>query len=149
MINVFLVTTQTDIEECYRIREEVFIREQGVPVELERDLHDKTALHFLARINGLSAGTARVLLKDNGSTAKIGRVAVMPHLRGQNIGSVMMRDIEDMPELKQVKRLTLEAQTHALSFYVRLGYEAYGDEFLDAGIRHRHMKKEKPCASTL
>ncbi len=30
------------------------------------------------------------------------------------------------------------------NMYSKLGYKAYGDEFIDAGIRHRHMKKNKP-----
>ena len=36
----------------------------------------------------------------------------------------------------------LEAQTHALGFYERLGYEAYGEEFLDAGIGHLAMRRK-------
>ena len=39
-------------------------------------------------------------------------------------------------------------QTHALQFYARMGYEAYGEEFMDAGIPHFRMKKRNPrrCA---
>lgn len=36
--------------------------------------------------------------------------------------------------------MELAAQTHALDFYARLGFEAYGPEFLDAGIPHRNMR---------
>jgi predicted GNAT family N-acyltransferase len=36
----------------------------------------------------------------------------------------------------------LHAQTHALGFYERLGYQAYGPEFPDAGIPHRAMRRD-------
>ena len=59
---------------CFRIRLEVFVAEQNVPLEEERDEYDNTALHFLAMVDGIATGTARVVLKDAGATAKISRV---------------------------------------------------------------------------
>ncbi|WP_374058418.1 GNAT family N-acetyltransferase [Marinitenerispora sediminis] len=41
-----------------------------------------------------------------------------------------------------LRAVELHAQTHALDFYARLGYTAYGAEFMDAGIPHRHMRRE-------
>jgi predicted GNAT family N-acyltransferase len=35
----------------------------------------------------------------------------------------------------------LGAQSHATGFYEKLGFAAFGDEFLDAGIPHRHMRR--------
>ena len=37
--------------------------------------------------------------------------------------------------------VALSAQTHALGFYERLGYAAYGPEFDDAGLPHRWMRR--------
>ena len=37
--------------------------------------------------------------------------------------------------------MDLHAQTHALGFYERLGYTAYGAEFPEAGIAHRAMRR--------
>jgi predicted GNAT family N-acyltransferase len=34
----------------------------------------------------------------------------------------------------------LNAQTHALGFYEQLGFRAQGEEFMEAGIPHRHMR---------
>ena len=75
-ITIKTADTKSELEECFRLREEVFIIEQSVPVDMERDEHDATALHFLALIDAKPVGTARVVLKDNGTVAKIGRVAV-------------------------------------------------------------------------
>jgi predicted GNAT family N-acyltransferase len=141
MITVRAANTIQDIEDCFRIRDHVFVVEQNVPADLERDEHDSKALHFIALADGQSVGTARVVLRDNGTSAKIGRVAVCRSNRGFGIGKLLIAAIEGDPDLRHVHRFLLDAQTHALQFYARLGYEAYGEEFMDAGIPHRHMKK--------
>ena len=37
-------------------------------------------------------------------------------------------------------RVVLGAQIHALDFYEKLGFRAFGDDYLDAGIAHRDME---------
>ena len=123
------------------MRKEVFIVEQRVPVDLERDEHDSEALHVVALADDQYVGTARVVLKDNGTSAKIGRVAVRRSNRGFGIGKMLIAAIEQAAALRRVHNFLLDAQTHALQFYADLGYQAYGPEFMDAGIPHRHMKK--------
>ncbi len=130
--------TSPEFARCFQIRLEVFVHEQNVPLEEERDEHDTTALHFLATDNGEALGTARVILKNAGATVKITRVAVAKLARGRGIGAALIRHIEDhlfAPEY------LLDAQTHALPFYERLGYNAYGDVFMEGGITHMHMRK--------
>ena len=141
MVIIRAANTTQDLEACFRIRDEVFVVEQKVPVDLERDEHDSGALHFIALADGQSVGTARVVLRDNGTSAKIGRVAVRRSNRGFGIGKMLIAAIEETPDLKHVRNFLLDAQAHALQFYADLGYEAYGEEFIDGGIPHRHMKK--------
>src|SRR5438309_8893993 len=112
MITIRAANTARDIEECFRIREEVFIVEQSVPVELERDEDDSEALHFIALVDGRSVGTARVLLRDNGRSAKIGRVAVCRSNRGLGIGKLLIAAVEASPDLRDVDNFLLDAQTH-------------------------------------
>lgn len=132
------VFTDAAFERCIEIRLEVFVAEQNVPLEEERDEYDATALHFLATEDGAALATARVILKNNNATAKIGRVAVRKPARGRGIGAALIRHIEkEVPATEYL----LDAQSHALAFYERLGYAAYGDEFMDAGIPHFHMRK--------
>jgi predicted GNAT family N-acyltransferase len=148
MITIRAAIATPDKEECFRIREEVFIVEQRVPLDLERDEHDSAALHFIALADGRSVGTARAVLSDNGTSAKIGRVAVCRSNRGFGIGKLLITAVEEAADLRNVRNFLLDAQTHALQFYARLGYEAYGEEFMDAGIPHRHMKKSNRYAVT-
>ena len=55
-----------------------------------------------------------------------------------------MRALEDAAAECGLSAVDLHAQTHALGFYERLGYEAYGEEFPDAGIPHRAMRRALP-----
>ena len=143
-VTVQVAHDRKSIDACLEIRRVIFVVEQNVPVAIERDQHDATALHFIARSGAQPIGTARVVLKDNGKTAKIGRVAVLRSHRGTGIGKLLLAAVETSPDLSNVSHFALEAQTHALRFYTSLGYAAHGDEFMDAGIPHRSMKKPGP-----
>ncbi|MEQ6916692.1 GNAT family N-acetyltransferase [Halomonas aquatica] len=120
--------------DATEIRRVVFIEEQSVPIEEEWDGRDVACRHFLALWNGTPVGTAR-LLPD----AHIGRVAVLAEARGWGIGAALMRAAIEAARRHGHPRVELAAQTHALAFYERLGFEAVGSEFLDAGIPHRNM----------
>jgi predicted GNAT family N-acyltransferase len=134
MIIIRAANTTQDIEACFRIREEVFIVEQSVPVDLERDEQDIKALHFIALADGQSVGTARVVLKDNGMSAKISRVAVCQSNRGFGIGKLLIAAIEANPDVRHVHNFLLDAQTHALQFYAGLGYEVFGESLWTQGF---------------
>jgi predicted GNAT family N-acyltransferase len=143
MIHMFVARTNEDFENCFQIRSQVFVAEQRVPEEMERDDYDETALHFLTFVDGQAVGTARVIILEDGKTAKIGRVAILHAQRGLGLGKQLMQAIENATELSHCKHFTQQAQTHALKFYVQLGYIAEGSEFLDAGIPHQVMSKSR------
>ena len=131
------ITVTDDFPACAAIRRRVFIEEQNVPEELELDDLDATAVHLLATQDGRPVGTARLLIE--GESAKIGRVAILPELRGTGAGAALMRAALDELRARGVTRAKLGAQTHAIGFYERLGFTVYGPEYDDAGIPHRDM----------
>ncbi|SDK69318.1 GNAT family N-acetyltransferase [Paracoccus chinensis] len=131
------ITVTDDFPACAAIRRRVFIEEQNVPEELELDDLDATAVHLLATQDGRPVGTARLLIE--GETAKIGRVAILPELRGTGAGAALMRAALDELRARGVTMAKLGAQTHAIGFYERLGFTVYGPEYDDAGIPHRDM----------
>jgi predicted GNAT family N-acyltransferase len=136
--------TAAEREAIFAIRMTVFVEEQAVPAEEELDAYDLTAAHFLARRVDPNAaeivGTARLLDKGHG-VGKIGRVAVLREHRGQGVGALLMRRVEQEARASGYTELLLEAQIHALPFYEKLGYIAEGDIFLDCNIEHRLMRK--------
>ncbi|MFF2325940.1 MULTISPECIES: GNAT family N-acetyltransferase [unclassified Streptomyces] len=148
-------TTRTAVDEqdraaCFQVRKEVFVGEQNVPEEIEYDAYDADAVHVIAvAANGSALGTGRLLhgpaaaAKTGGDLAvgSLGRLAVTGRARGLGVGAALVRAIEDAARGLGLAAVDLHAQTHALGFYERLGYVAYGPEFPDAGIAHRAMRR--------
>ncbi|WP_299147463.1 GNAT family N-acetyltransferase [uncultured Tateyamaria sp.] len=137
----WVIRQTDDIATCHALRRAVFIEEQGVSEADEVDGHDEGALHVLAYVDGVAMGCARILIGDG--VAKIGRVCVLKEARGTGLGAAIIRACMDVargqPDVRKVK---LGAQTHALSFYERLGFAAYGPIYDDAGIAHRDMERD-------
>ena len=124
-----------DIQALRKIREAVFIREQGVPTELEWDEFDVNCIHVLASDSTANpVGTAR-LLRDG----SIGRVAVLREYRGKGVGIALMHFLLREAGSRQVQQVTLNAQAHAIEFYKKFGFQVTGETFLDAGIPHVRM----------
>lgn len=142
-----------DREACFAVRKEVFVVEQRVPAEIEYDAFDAEnadTVHVLAvGADGRPLGTGRLLYgeaaadKTGGDRAvgSLGRLAVSKAARGLGVGVALVRAIEEAARERGLAAVDLHAQTHALGFYERLGYVAYGAEFLDAGIGHRSMRR--------
>ncbi|EDM73509.1 acetyltransferase, GNAT family protein [Roseobacter sp. AzwK-3b] len=130
----------SDLETCLALRATVFIEEQNVPEAEERDGRDGEAHHLLARLDGCPVGCARILIK--GETGKIGRVCVLREARGAGIGAALIRAcLAHLRAQAGVSRAVLGSQTHALGFYEKLGFAAFGPEYMDAGIPHRDMER--------
>ena len=118
------------------IRDEVFIQEQGIDPTLEFDGCDADALHALITIDGQPVATGRLL-----NDGHIGRIAVLAAYRGQGVGAQVVRSLIKEAELQGYARVYLGAQVHAVDFYRKLGFVAFGDEFVEAGIPHLAMEK--------
>lgn len=139
--------TDSDRDAAMRVRFEVFVDEQNVPPDLERDEYDDEALHLLAvhAETDEPLGTARVVDKGQG-IAKIGRVAVRRPYRGfgerGSVGRALM--LEAMARAKEAGQTLamLDAQVQVIPFYERLGFIAEGLVFDDAGIPHRRMTRQ-------
>lgn len=118
------------------VRTAVFVVEQGVPPEIERDVLDPLCRHALARAaGGRVLGTGR-LLPDG----RIGRMAVLRDARGGGVGGAVLQALIAEAGRLGMREVALNAQTHALAFYRRHGFEAEGELFEEAGIPHLAMR---------
>lgn len=123
---------------AFRLRRDVFVLEQNVPEDEEHDADDLTATHFVAVAAGEVVGTLRIVFKPE--HAKIGRVAVDRDWRSRGIARAMMLSAMDHCRARGVDRFYLTAQTDKLGFYEKLGFTAFGEQFLDAGMPHLAMR---------
>ena len=134
-----------ELEQCFHIRREVFMKEQNVAEELEMDGLDHDCIHFLAFENSSALlehaiGTARLWIDEQGR-AKAQRVAILRSYRGHGYGRHLMRALEAHAASLGHEEIWLGAQIQAMQFYEGQGYRAKGDMFLDANIPHKMMVK--------
>jgi predicted GNAT family N-acyltransferase len=122
-------------EHAQALRIEVFVVEQGVPVELEWDEADEVSTHAVAYDEAAQPVATGRLLPDG----HIGRMAVRKSARGQGIGAQVLHALLEEAKRLGYRELVLHAQTHAVNFYARHGFLSQGDEFMEAGIPHRMM----------
>ena len=129
------------LEAVQFLRARVFIEEQGVPWELEKDELDDLAIHAAAYLDGVLIGTGRLII-DTPTDARIGRMAVKTVLRRTGLGSKILIFLENEARSQGIKCLRLHAQHYVKDFYRKHGYYECGDAFFEAGILHIEMKKE-------
>ncbi|HWU76821.1 MAG TPA: GNAT family N-acetyltransferase [Rhodanobacter sp.] len=123
------------------LRRLVFIEEQHVPEQRERDGLDGDCWHVLARDeSGQPIGCGRLT-----PSHKIGRMAVLPHWRGHGVGVAMLRELIGRARAQGWPEVALDAQVSAIGFYEREGFTAYGEQFDDAGLAHRAMRMALPA----
>ena len=124
--------------DAISIREAVFVVEQGVPPEIELDEWDPQCDHALAfEPGGRAVGTGRLLPDGH-----IGRMAVLGDWRGRGVGGAILAALVEHAAARGMRRLVLNAQTHAVPFYARHGFVAFGDEFMEADIPHVAMARD-------
>lgn len=131
----------TDYAPCIALRRAVFIIEQEIDEADEMDDLDDVGIHLLATVDGTPAGTARLLI--DGEVGKIGRICVLSSHRGTGLGAkIVTASINHLRTLPGITKAKLGSQDHAIGFYEKLGFTAYGPFYDDAGIPHRDMVRD-------
>ena len=124
--------------EARRIRETVFVAEQGVPPDIELDDWDERCEHALAcDAGGRAVGTGRLLPDGH-----IGRMAVLREARGQGVGGRVLEALIERARERGMRRVALNSQMHAAPFYARYGFVVVGETFMEAGIAHVAMERD-------
>lgn len=138
-MNIQQVTTEEQLEDAYKVRRKVFVDEQQVSEEEEIDQFEDDASHIVLYDNNEPIGAARVRILDE--IGKLERICVLQSSRKKGAGKILVTKLEEIAQSQGATKLKLNAQTHAIPFYQRLGYEVVSDTFLDAGIPHVTMIK--------
>ena len=105
---------ESDRAVLLKIRFRVFVDEQHVPPSLETDDRDPFCVHLLAFEDDEAIGTGRIDVDQGG---KIGK-------------------------RNGLSKVWCNAQVTAVPFYERLGYQAVGETFFEAGIEHVKMERQ-------
>ena len=135
--HVEVVDYARDGGPVHAVRDVVFVQEQRVPPELERDALDPLSHHVLARdATGTPIGTARLTPEH-----RVGRMAVLSAWRGRGVGDALLVALLDEARRRQWPDVSLHAQVTAEAFYARHGFLPEGERFIEAGIEHQGMRR--------
>jgi YbgC/YbaW family acyl-CoA thioester hydrolase len=142
MLDVRLGTWDEIGREAQAIRTTVFVEEQQIPAEMEWDAADASCVHAVAYNRfGMALGTGRLLEHSTG-VAKIGRMAVLPTMRGAAIGRALLDALVACARQRGERQVLLHAQMSAAGFYLRAHFRARGEPFDEAGIPHLEMVRD-------
>lgn len=137
-INCRVVKTPEELERALCIRNEVFIKEQGLFSETDWDKHDEMATHIIAEIEGEIVGTVRLYHQDKEVWVG-GRLAVLPGKRGW-VGNWLVKAAVEEAKRLGAKQFIAAVQVQNISFFKRLGWQTIGTKFIVQGWEHYLME---------
>ena len=136
------ITTESDLKAAFQIRKEVFVEEQGFPLESEFDEYDTlNALseHILVYYNEKPVGTGRLRVVDG--LGKLERICILEPYRKFGLGKIIINTLEEIAKKMEISQVKLHGQTQAEGFYKKLGYHTSSDVFMEDGGPHLLMIK--------
>ena len=115
--------------------------EQNIKCQDMDDVDYKSIHCFFQEDNRVTAYLRAYYKNDKSDIVHIGRVLTLRH--GIGLGKALMAEsIKAIKNKTQCKKICMDAQKHAVSFYEKLGFKVSSDEFMEEGIVHVAMELE-------
>ncbi|MCP3924439.1 MAG: GNAT family N-acetyltransferase [Desulfobacterales bacterium] len=128
------------ILESQKIRNEVFVQEQGIPLELDLDSRDNISYHTLAYAGKQAVGVGRLALTDK-NDAVLARIAVQKEFRSFGIASKIVKASLLQAEKLNISKVDIYPHEYLKGFYESFGF-IYIEESEVVG-NHQLIKMEK------
>lgn len=134
------------VYDMLRLRIDVFGLEQNCLYQ-DLDNKDAQAWHVMAYQGGRMVATARLFNRGVvHAHASLGRVLVVPELRGQGFGHRLVAyAMGQLWAQWGEQAIKINAQTHLQAFYEQHGFAVCGDTFNDHGVMHVPMLWQTPA----
>ncbi|HJW08141.1 MAG TPA: GNAT family N-acetyltransferase [Holophagaceae bacterium] len=123
------------------LRDEVLRKPLGLSFTPEQLAAESDSRHLLAWDGDALVGCLLLTPRGNG-IIQMRQVAVSPTRQGGGVGRALVVEAERRAAELGCTRMMLHARDTAVAFYLRLGYHAGGEPFVEVGIPHREMEKE-------
>ncbi len=143
-IKTFNQLSTNELYDLLQLRSEVFVVEQNC-VYQDVDNKDQKAIHILGYKKDKLIAYARIFNSgDYFKLASIGRVVVAKNQRNHQYGYDLMHTaIQAISKYFNEKNIAISAQEHLEHFYNNLGFKRVGDSYLEDGIPHIKMIKNR------
>ena len=126
-----------ELYEILKARCDVFVVEQNCAYP-ELDDMDYESLHIYGEVNGKLKAYLRAYIKENG-VVRMGRVLTLERDKGYG-AQILRKGIEEIKKHFSPQKIYIEAQSYAIGFYEREGFQVCSDEFFEDGIAHVQME---------
>lgn len=139
------VANAAELAAHFRIRRDVFVAEQALFAETDRDAHDddERTIHVLGFVDGVPAGAVRLypLTIDPvaGDVWKGDRLAVLPEHRRARIGRPLVKCAVALAGELGGIRMDAQVQAPNVTFFKVLGWSPVGEPFDAYGVPHQQM----------
>jgi len=139
--------TKKEIEEYFRLRHEVFVREQKIFPESDIDEYDRGGVHIIAieRSTGNVVGVVRCYKKEEGTWFG-GRLGSAPGFRNGRVAPNLVRIAVKTVKSRGCKKFLAYIQPQNVKFFERLGWKTVGEQFIHHGILHQLMEADLDSA---
>ncbi|MCU0578575.1 MAG: MSMEG_0568 family radical SAM protein [Desulfobacterota bacterium] len=134
--------TREEKEWAAAIRHRVFVEEQKLFPETDRDENDRKSIHLVAVNEGNIVGTVRVFPEENNGHWIGGRLAIQKDFRFSGAGEALVREAVATVRRKGCNLFTAHIQRENVPFFVRLGWQAVGPMFEYRGRPHQLMEAD-------
>lgn len=137
IVKTFEELTTRELYEILKVRAAVFVVEQEICYQDMDDIDFRATHVALWRDNQIVA-YSRVFKDEEPEAWHIGRVLTMQ--RNKNYGLQVMKAAIKVAETVGARQIKIEAQSYAIGFYEKVGFQVCSDEFLIDGILHKRMR---------
>ena len=104
-----------------RIRHQVFVVEQQIPVDADRGGLDAESFHVIALLGKEIVGTGRLTAEEDGK-GLLFRIGVLKKVRGKGLAKRIIKELETIAMQHSLNFLYLDPHDHLQPFYESLGY---------------------------
>ena len=137
------IRNDREMAGAYAIRNEIFVREQGLFRDSDADGHDEHAIHLILKDYGEIVGTVRVFPDKADSGHWIGsRLAVRKTSRDFRSGSLLVREAMRRVKKKGCTVFTAHVQEKNVLFFKKIGWNPIGPPEDYFGHPHQLMQAD-------
>jgi len=129
-----------DYATACQLREQVLRTPLGLRLSVNDVMNEITQWHYgVFKDEQLLA--CLVIKPVDKAIVKLRQMAVLPAYQGKGLGQFLVNNTEQALFKQGIQQIELNARQTAIGFYQRLGYQIYGELFIDISIPHILMKK--------
>ncbi len=124
------------------LRNKVLLRPIGIP-DFGWEMNDKKSWHFVAMDKLELIGCVLLVpLNKEKSKGQLIQMAVESTWQGKGVGKLLVQSLIAFASAIGIKEIEIHSRAEVTTFYEQLGFQVYGDEFEEVGIKHRllHLK---------